>query len=504
MDDQTEENRHTHDIPDAPSDSVTPDTEVDQPTGFDQGDTEGSPHLAISASPRGSRVDVLSGPLEQTVILLALPVLMEQFLNFCVGTYDIWLSGHLDENISKSATQAVGVAAYIGWLASLLFSMVAVGTTALVSRLWGARDFDEANLISNRSLALSAVAGVMFLLFIWPTAPLFAQALGLDAQTAAITVNYLRLDSIGLVFASVSLVGSAALRGTGDMRTPMIVLGMVNILNIIVSTVLVYGWGPVAAMGVDGIVVGTVVARLSGGLLMIAAFCTKWTAIDLHLHQLKVTGKAVRRILKIGLPAAADSSLFWMGHFVFLLIIRKIGDTEFAAHMVGIRVEAITYLPAIAFGAAASTMVGQSLGAGNKERARRAGHHAVAQCCLVGIVITALFYFKADAIYELMHNDPDVVRTGVPPFRLMALFQVPLVIGIIYVAALRGAGDTKFPLIMTAVSTFGLRVPLAWLFGIYYGWGLWGAWLGMCCDMLVRGIMSMARFVWGNWAATKV
>ncbi|MEZ6057357.1 MAG: MATE family efflux transporter [Planctomycetaceae bacterium] len=462
--------------------------------------------VAESRLLRGRRLrpKLLTGNLSRTVLYLALPVLFEQFLSFLVGTCDIFLAGHLDPSISKSATSAVGVAAYVGWLASMLFSLVGAGTTALVARHWGAGQHAEANRIANCSLTMALGLGLLSLCAIWPTASFFPQQLGMDAETSTMTTHYLRFDAIGLVFTSLCIAGAAALRGSGDMRTPMLIFGTVSVVNIFASVLLVYGLGPIPAMGVDGIVAGTVVARFSGGVLLLFSLAWGHSGLGIILNELRVTAAIAKRILSIGLPAAIDSAILWTGHFLFLKIISGLGSASFAAHMVGIRVEAITYLPAVAWGAAAATMVGQSLGANQEERAVASGHHAVRQCSVVGLTITVLFYFGAETIYRFMHNDPQVIEVGVPAFRIVALFQVPLVISIIYVAALRGAGDTRFPLLMTLLSTFGLRVPLAWFFAIHMQWGLTGAWMGMCADMLVRSLMATTRFVRQRWLKTVV
>lgn len=448
---------------------------------------------------------LLTGPLQRTVFWLALPVLLEQFLNFCVGTCDIWLAGHLpDRTQTTPATTAVGVAAYVGWLASLLFSFVAAGTTALVARHWGAGEREVAQRITTRSLLLAGLAGVGFLMAIWPAAPLVPRALALDPAATEITIHYLRLDAIGLVFTALSLVGAAALRGSGDTQTPMWILGAVSVVNLIVSAALVYGWGPCPELGVRGIVWGTVVARLSGGWLMLAWLASGRGGLQLRLADCSLLNRDVSRILRIGLPAAADGAILWTGHFLFLRIISGLGPVAMAAHMVGIRVEAITYLPAVAWGAAAATMVGQSLGAGDAARARRAGHAAVRQCGLLGIAITLAFTLGAEWIFARMHLDPEVCRVGSAAFPIVGVFQIPLLVGIIYVSSLRGAGDTRFPLLMTACSTFGLRLPLAWLLSTQLGWGLLGAWTGMCIDMGVRSVMASIRFVRGRWETTEV
>jgi putative MATE family efflux protein len=353
-------------------------------------------------------------------------------------------------------------------------------------------------------MALAVIAGASFLTLIVPLAPWLASWLEMQPAAARITIRYLRFDAIGLVFTSVSLVGAAALRGCGNMRTPMLILGGVSLLNVIVSTILVYGIGPFPALGVDGIVAGTCIARTAGGIAMVIPLWRGHSGLRLIASELRVRGRTVRRILDIGIPAAVDGAILWCGHFLFLKIIGGMGEAAFAAHMVGIRLEAITYLPAVAWGVAAATMVGQSLGAGDPERARQAGHTAVRQCSVLGVIISLVFVFGAEPIYLMMHNQPQVAIAGVSAFRLAGFFQVPLMVGIVYFASMRGAGDTRFPMLVTLVTTFMLRVPLAYLFGVTLGWGLFGAWLGMCIDMLVRGAAAAARFASGRWANIRV
>jgi len=461
----------------------------------------------------------VTGDIRRKVFVFAMPVLLEQLLAFMVGFYDTYLSGHLEAGISTDATSAIGLAAYVGWLASMLFALVGAGTTALVARYRGAGDLRRANQITNQSISLASAAGLVIFAVIFASAPQFARMLGMEGAVERITIRYLRIDAIGYFFSGVSLVAAAALRGAGDMRSPMWVFGLVSVLNVIVSRALVYGVGPfpqlgmpsaiIEPMGIDGIVTGTIIARVTGGLIMIGALVRGLSGLRLTWGELSLRGGDVIRISRIGGPAALDGAIMWVGHFLFLMIIASIGQagmesSVFAAHIVGIRVEAITYLPAIAWGLAAATIVGQSLGAGEKSRAVRSGHEAALQCSLMGVAISLAFYFGAGAIYSLMHRDPAVAVAGVPAFELAAFFQIPLVIAIVYVHALRGAGETRFPLVVTVVSVFLVRLPIAYVCAITLDGGLYGAWIGMCADMAVRCVLIAGRYTMGRWVETVV
>lgn len=452
---------------------------------------------------------LVTGPLRSTLFWLAMPVFGEQVLNFLVGFYDVYLSGHLPADIRTAATAAVGVSAYVGWLASMVFALVATGTTALISRAWGSGDRHQANLVANRSVVLGVLTGGLFLLCVIPAAGRLVEAMGLEGYAGEIAIRYIRLDAIGLLFASVSFVIAAALRGCGDTRTPMLIFSGVNVVNVVVSTVLVYGYGPIPALGVDGIVGGTIAARVSGGLVFLVCMARGLDGITLNRSELILRGDTVRRILRIGLPAAADGVVMWIGHCLFLNVISRLGEASygeaaFAAHIIGVRVEAISYLPAVAWGAAAATMVGQAIGAGERDRAVRAGHEAALQCGLFGIAITLWFTLGAGWIYRMMHQDELVRQIGTDPFRVVGLFQIPMMLAIVYFAALRGAGDTKFPLYATMFTTYVLRIPVGYFFGVTMQMGLMGAWMGMNCDMLARGLLALWRFSSRTWLDIEV
>ncbi|MHC4875648.1 MAG: MATE family efflux transporter [Planctomycetota bacterium] len=459
-----------------------------------------SQHATVSSS------RLMEGNVSRTVLFLALPVLAEQFLNFMVGFVDTYLSGR----ISAAATSAIGTGAYVNWLAELLYSMIGIGTTALVARQWGSGDHEDASRVASTSIGLAVLFGSAGVILMLVAAPAFGWFLGLDQVTNDLSVRYLRLSSFGHVFSCVTLVGASALRGAGNMRAPMWILGLVSILNVLFSSMLVFGFGPIAPLGVDGIAFGTIAARGAGCLLMGWVLLSGLTELtpSFGLASLKDRTTA-RRILRIGSPAAMDGLSMWTGHFLFLKLIAGLDAgapkaVNYAAHIVGVEVEALNYLPAWAWGTAAATLIGQSLGARVPERARSGGHAAVLQASLLAFVIMLMFYFGADAIYGLMHKDSEVRAVGVPALRLLALFEIPLSVTIVYAVGVRGSGSTIAPMIINFAGVFLVRLPMAWLFAFEFDMGLRGAWLGMGIDIILRSIAMGLYFEFGRWGQTKV
>ena len=445
------------------------------------------------------------GTVRRAVFVLALPVLGEELLNSFVGIFDVWLAGR----ISVAATAAIGLGAYVEWLISMLFMLVGIGTTALVARYTGAVRREDANHYANQSLTLAVGMGLAAFALIYSIAPSLARLQNMTGETLDIIVRYLRIDATGHVFTSFTLVGAAALRGVGDMRTPLKILTVVNVVNMAVSYGLVFGTGPLPALGTDGIAIGTVAGRFVGGVLTLVVLARGLSDLRLTLAQLRFRIESARRILRIGLPAALDGAVMWSGHFIFLIIIANLGDRQlapilYAAHIIGIRIEAFTYLPAAAWSKATATVVGQALGAGNRRRAVAAGHEGVLQCCILGIGLVAFYYFGAELIFHTMQTDSIVWMCGIPALKMAAFFQLFLIASIIYVGALRGAGDTRYPLIITLISVGLVRLPAGYLLGITFGMGLMGAWGAMCLDMTVRGVLAACRFQRGRWLTARV
>ncbi|NNJ25752.1 MATE family efflux transporter [Alienimonas chondri] len=445
------------------------------------------------------------------MLTLAWPVLGEQVLGFGVGLFDTWLSGQ----ISPGATAAVGLAAYVAWLATMLFGVVSVGATAIVARHWGAGEPALANAVANRVLGLGLIAGLLYYAALYPLAPWLARGLGMEGESFAIAVRYLRVDGAGQIVTAMALAGFASLRGAGDMTTPLMLGAGMNLLNAAASWAFVYGLEPLGlpAYGANGIVYGTVVARTLGGLALLATLASGATRLRLIGSELLPDRATTARVLKIGLPAAFDGAIRWGGHFAFLALIARLpttatsaavagsggGDVTFAAHIVAVRLEAITYLPSVAWGAAAATIVGQSLGARRVRRAKHVGHVAAGQCALLGAAISAVFVLAAPPLVSFMHLDPAVRAEAVPALRMLGLFQIPLTGSIVYVTALRGAGETRVPLILTLAGMYALRLPLAWVGGVWLGWGLPGAYLGMGGDVFFRATAAGIWFRIGGW-----
>lgn len=421
-----------------------------------------------------------------------------------VGLFDMFLAGR----ISASATSAVGIAVYVGWLAALMVMLVGIGTTALVSRNIGAGLRDEANAFANQSVTLASALGAIQLVVLYTLAPWFARYCGMTGAAFDITVDFLRIDCFGHMCLCVTLVGCAALRGAGNMKTPLVVFAVMNVVNIVLSASLVYGLGPFPVLGVNGIVTGTVIAQVLGAIITFGVLFSGRYGLRLSPALMRLRWERAARLLRIGIPAGIDGATMWIGQFLYIGIIASLaapplGTAYFAAHIIAVRVEAFTYLPATAWAAAVATMIGQALGAGNPIRAKRVGIEGAVHGAIVGVVVGVGFFLFAKTIFWIMSDDPLVGEVGAGPFRFLALLQPLQAVSIILVGGLRGAGDTRFPLLITCFGTVVIRLGVGYFFGVVCHGGLLGAWMGMFADMIWRAIISTIRVARGKWLTAR-
>lgn len=443
---------------------------------------------------------------------MALPVLCEQMLTFGIGFVDVYLSGKL----GKAETSAIGLAAYISWLASMLFSLIGTGTSAIVAREWGAGRHDDARRVAGRSLTIVPFVGLGVFCLLQILATGFPRLLQMEGDQLRIAVQFLRVDACGQFFAGWTLIAAASLRGAGDMVSPLRVLLITNLVNLVVS--IACTWGVllpgtsvilIPRLGVMGIVIGTSTAHFCGATIMTVLLFSKSTRLHLTPADFGLHRETIWRILRIGGPAALGGLCTFAGHFLFLMVISRLSPegfdgATFAAHFVGVRIESLSYLPVEAFGIAAASLVGQTLGAGQLERAKHVGHEAVRQCIWFAGLMTVLFFVLAPQIYAVMHSDPEVGSVGVPAFRLMAGYQIPNAILIVYSYALRGAGDTRFPLVCSLLGNVVVRCSVGYFCGVTLQMGLLGAWIGMGADNVMRSILISWRYHAGRWVHIQV
>ena len=424
---------------------------------------------------------------------LAWPAIVTNLLASLVGFVGTKVVGSL----GAPAVAAVTTGNRIFFILQALLMAVTAGTTALVARAWGAGDRDEAEHVTRASLALCAgialAVSLPALIFPHPLASVFR----LDAHTIDLAAEFIRwLAPFQIAFAVHFALG-AALRAAGDTRTPLAIGALTNVVNVVLVYGLVFGLFGMPQLGVTGAAIANGVAFAVGALV----FVLLWWRGKLVLRA-GTSGSweraRVRRILDIGYPAGLEQ-LVWQGGFlVFLWIVSLYGTAPYAAYGIGVTILAFSFLVGFGFSIAASTLVGQNLGANDPAGATRSGWRALRLALVAQSAFGLVIVLLAKPLARFMIDDPEVVRLTVVFIYILGSVQPLMAIEYAMGGALRGAGDTRFPLIAVFSGLIGARVTLA----ILFAWrGLAVEWIfaALIADYIVKAILLTLRFRSGRW-----
>jgi MATE family multidrug resistance protein len=450
--------------------------------------------------------------LRRRVWALALPAVGEQLLALFVGLSDTFLTGHLSANAilqlgygRADAVAAVGVGTTTVWVVLTLFFAVGVGATALVARAVGAKDQELSSVGTGQSILLGLLAGLLLAALALPLVYAITDVLGVQGDVADLAAAFLRIFSLGLPAVGIAYAANASMRGSGDTRRPLIVMVLVNGTNIAASWLLMNGIPTlgIPALGVIGSACGAAAGWTMGACLALF-FLSRRHPVSPKLTRLafKPDRSVMWRVLRIGLPSAAELFVLQFGVVAFSRLVVGLGAATYAANLTINTIESIGNLPGLGFAVAATTLVGQALGAENPELARQSAWAALRPCFVFMLGMGICTLLLPQFLLGLFVADNGVVQAGTPALRLSLLTLPALAVSFICNGSLRGAGDTKFPVIVRAAGTWGVRVPLALI--LIPLLALPGARLAMAADFWVQAMLSCWRFRSGHWRKARV
>jgi putative MATE family efflux protein len=382
-----------------------------------------------------------------------------------------------------------------------MFSAAGTGATVLIARAVGGNDREGIERTALQALVLAiALVSVLTALVVWQARGLMVWLFTAQGKVLDLSFMYLSIVALGMPFMAIMQVAGAIMRGAGNTQTPMGIAFLVNAINVGLTYALIYGHFGLPALGLRGAALATVMAQAAGAVLAFFALTRLHAIISVSaVWRYRPQFAVVERILAIGVPAAFEM-IFWQAATIVLMrLIVRFGAHELAAHQLGLTAESLSYMPAVGFGIAATALVGQSLGAKNPHLAERYVGETVRVCALLTVVTAGILFFLPEALMGVLTNEAEVIRLGAIYLRLMALAQLPMQIAGVLNGALRGAGDTKAPMVIGGVGLWLVRLPLAWLLGVSFGLGIEGVWLAMTVDLFLRFGLSTFRYYRGPW-----
>jgi putative MATE family efflux protein len=435
------------------------------------------------------------------VISLSLPALLNMFLISFVGIADMIMVGRL----GPSAISAVGMVNQPNFLVISVFMALTVGTTALVARFVGAGDIKGAKNVARQSLIVSIFFGIGISIFLYIFAPQIERGMGAEPDVLVLGIAYMRIIAMGMTFNVISMIIGAILRGSGDMKTPLVADTVANLTNIIGNYILIFGKLGAPSLGVAGAGIATSISRFISMSILLYVLYNGKTMVKLSLKDnYHLDWSIIRRVLNIGIPSAVEQFVLRSGRLAFVRIIAELGTVPFATHQIAMNIQSLSFMPGQAFSMAATTLVGQLLGARKPDIAEESARQTRLIGMMVAGVTAFVIFFFGRYLVMLYTDDTSIIEQGRVCLRIIAAIQPAQSTQFILAGALRGAGDTRFPLYSTMLGMWGMRVALSYLFVLVFKWGLTGAWLAIAFDQVIRAILIYTRFNSGKWKWMRV
>jgi len=432
------------------------------------------------------------------ILKLAWPAVVSNLLMSVVGIVDIKIVGSL----GAEAVAAVTTGHRIFFVTLGILMALTAGTTAMVARAWGAEDPDEAGRVTRASLVLGLVLAVVLAIPCMLFADQLVGVFKLDAATLADAASFIRtICFFNLAFAVAMVIGSA-MRAAGDTITPLWIGAFTNVVNVFLVYGMVFGRFGFPEMGVRGAALASGLAYTAGAVISLVMWLKGWLRIGVGTG-VALTKRRVLQLFRIGLPAGVEQLIFQVGFVAFMYVVSFYGTAPYAAYGIGVQLLSLSFVVGFGFAIAASTHVGQRLGAGDPEGAARSGWRAmwlsIASMTGVGALVIATANYTA----SLMIDDPEVIRLTVVFIYILGAVQPLMAIEAALGGALRGAGDTRFPMLTTLCGLVLVRGSVAAL-GAYLGLSVEWIFAALIADYIVKASMLVWRFKRDRWKSITI
>jgi len=444
---------------------------------------------------RGSEHDYTKGAIGRSILLLAVPMVLEMALESVFAVTDVFFVSRL----GPDAVATIGLTESMLTIVYALAMGLGIGTTAVVARRIGEKDREGAANAAAQAIVLGA-AGALLLGTLGVTfAPRLLALMGASPEVLHIGSGYTRVMLGGEATIVLIFVVNAVFRGAGDAAIAMRVLWLANAINIVLGPCFIFGLGPFPELGVTGAAVGTTIGRGVGALYAVSRLLRAGSRVPVRRRHLRIDLGVMRTVARLS-GSGAFQSIVGMASWIGLVrIVATFGSQALAGYTVGIRAAIFALLPSWGMSNAAATMVGQALGARDPDRAER----SVWRACLYNLAFLSLagliFVLFARPIVSAFTSDPEVLEFGVDCLRIVAAGFPFYAYGMVLSQSFNGAGDTVTPTLLNLFVFWLWELPLAWALAVKLGIGPRGAFLAVAVAFSTLAVAAAAIFRRGRW-----
>ena len=424
---------------------------------------------------------------------LAWPPILGNLLFASVGVISIKAVGTL----GAEAVAAVGTGQRMVWVFQALLMAVMTGTTALVARAVGSKNMIEAAHVTRLAIGVSIALSLITTLVIVLFAEKFIGIFGLDPVAQELAVTYLTISILFIPFMAIGMVIGAALRAAGDVKTPMYIGIFTNIIAIYLLLGLVNGQYGMPKLGILGAALAMGISFTIGAAIQLYLWLANKLVVPLGKAG-AFTKERLKQLITISYPAGIESFVFQFGMLSFFWIVAMYGTEEVAAYNIGVNILMLSFILGNGFSVAAATLSGQFLGASDPVAAYKSGYQAAGMTMLAMSLSGLLLAFFAEPIAWFFIQDEEVVKFAVIFVWIFAMAQPFMALEFSLGSTLRGAGDTRSPLVITIIGLLVIRVPIAFLL-YYLEMPVQWIFATLIIDYFVKGILLITRYRSKRW-----
>ncbi|MGR6835662.1 MATE family efflux transporter [Syntrophomonas erecta] len=434
--------------------------------------------------------------LRQQIMRIAGPAIVEMIMYMVIGVVDIAIVGRL----GAIPLAAVSLGSEIFFSIVLFMEALAIGSAVLVAQAVGARNLSEARRVTVHTLLLATILGIIAmiagLVYTDKILGLFAVETDVFRQARDYLIITFRITPLALIL----YMTNSIFRGLGRTDIPMVIALIVNIFNIVGDYVLVYGLAGFPALGVAGAAWATALAHSLGFALAIYMLMSGKGGLTIRWgHVGRIDPAVFRRILNLGIPSLAEQFFFNASNLISIYLLVYLGTMAYASHQVALTVESISFMPGFGIAVAATTLVGQNVGAGNQSSLVKAARGSIEFGLLVMGIFALLFALIPFQIAAIFTNDQHIINLAGSIIRLASLEQLTIATSMVIEGILKGTGDTRTPMLISTLATWGYRLPLLYVFIKVWHLDIIYVWILYIMDWLFRTLVYITIYRRKKW-----
>lgn len=430
--------------------------------------------------------------IRNRILGMIVPITAENILQMTAGVVSMAMVGR----ISPLAVGAIGMSNILFRIIWSIFRGIGTGASVFVAQSYGADNHKKIRSTTVQSFFLVFIFSIVLQQFLYWNADTLIRVFNPTSDLLVDGVMYVRIISWSLPFAAIILASAGIQQGLGDARTPMMIIGILNIVNIIFCYLLIFGNLGLPQLGIRGAGYAYNISYIVAAVFAIfALFRSSGTFSRIKdSFEIKFNLKEAISIVKFGLPTSFETA-FWQVSAIFITrAILQFGETAYAAYQLGLQAEAISFMPAAGFSVAASTFVGQAVGARDGELGKRYFSHLIKLSIMITSIASIALIFFPRLIMRGFTTDPDVIAIGALYLFVMGLVQIPQNLTSLTGGAIRGAGFAKIPMLISGIGLWLVRIPLIQLVAFVLELDILWIWIVMGIDLIFR--FALAIFIY--------